>query len=131
MQKSYKYLYGVAVVLIVLAALVGILATRQSAFGATPTTDSASNMTTLLGGSGTIAAVIGGIMQLLTIIRNSQGTNVENAPHQAIFSAILAAMDVANGKAAETKGSQTLGKGTLSWDVKFVPTDPPQPAPPA
>lgn len=125
MQSSYKYLYGVAVVLIVATAVVATSATRQSAFGAAPTSDTASNLTTLLGGSGTIAAVIGGIMQLLTIIRNSQGTNVENAPHQAIFSAILAAMDVANGKAAETKGSQTLGKGTLSWDVKFVPVEPP------
>ena len=122
MKTSYKVAYGAAVAAIVIGGGVAMMATRGSAMSGAPATTDVSNLTTLLFGGGTATAIITGIIQVIRYFLQGQFGRADNAPHQALFSAILAAMDVASGKAAETSGSQTLGGGRLEWDVKFTPT---------
>jgi len=43
--------------------------------------------------------------------------------HQAVLMAILSALQIASGKAAESKGLATLNGGSLEWHFIFNPTD--------
>lgn len=121
MKTSFKVAYGIAGVAILLGGFVAMMATRSSAYGDAPATADVSNLTTLLFGGGTATAVVTAVIQLIRFFLQGGISRADNAPHQALFSAILAAMDVASGKAAETSGSQTLGGGRLEWEVKFTP----------
>jgi len=124
MKTSYKVAYGAAAAAVVVGGGMALMATRSSAMGDAPATTDVSNLTTLLFGGGTATAIITAIIQAIRYFLQGQFGRVDNSPHQALFSAILAAMDVASGKAAETSGSQTLGGGRLEWSVKFTPTAP-------
>lgn len=122
MKTSMKVAYGVSGAALVLGGLVAVLATRSGAMSAEAPTDGASNIVTLLFGGGGAGMVLTGIMQAIQYFMKIRSGSVDNSPHLAIFSAVLAGMDVAQGKAAKTTGSQTLGNGTLKWDVEFTPT---------
>lgn len=122
MKTSMKVAYGVFGAALVLGGLVAVMATRSGAMSAEAPTDGASNLVTMLFGGGGAGVVITGIIQAIQYFLQMRSGTTDNAPHQAIFSAILAGMNVVNGKAAKTSGQQTLGNGTLKWDVEFVPT---------
>lgn len=86
---------------------------------------------------GIIAAIIAfvrspSITNLTPIIESIRPVVVNGIPadstapagqHQAVLMAILSALQIASGKAAESKGLATLNGGSLEWHFIFKPTD--------
>jgi len=124
MTRGFKIAYGVCLALVLIGGAIALMATRASAFSAGPVDDSSSNWSTLLFGAGGTGGVLTLIVQVVRMLM-SRGGGSGSAAYEVIFNAILSGFDMASGRAAHSTGSHALPNGTLEWDVKFTPTNPP------
>jgi len=85
---------------------------------------------TLLGGrwAGWLATaakmvpVISQVSEIATRIKpDASGNAVQPNPHEALLSALLTTLEIDAGRSVKSSGSHSLGGGTITWSVEFVP----------